>query len=225
MAEPGASEPAGRTVRVVVADDQTVVRDGVCLMLGLAPGIEVVGTAADGAEAVAVVAATAPDVLLVDLKMPGLDGVEATRRVRALEHPPAVVVLTTFDDEAWVLGALRAGALGYLTKDADAATIADAVRTAAAGHSLLDAGVQARLVAAAGAAAAPVTTGAATEGLTAREVDVLRLIARGAGNREIARELVLSEATVKTHVNHLLAKLAVRDRAQAVAWAYQHGVT
>jgi DNA-binding NarL/FixJ family response regulator len=211
-------------VRVVVADDQTVVRDGVCLMLGLADGIEVVGTAADGSEAVQVVVDTAPDVLLVDLKMPGLDGVEATRRVRALERPPAVVVLTTFDDEAWVLAALRAGALGYLTKDADAAAIADAVRSAAAGRSLLDAGVQARLVAAADGASAPPPASTATEGLTAREVDVLRLIARGAANREIARELVVSEATVKTHVNHLLAKLAVRDRAHAVAWAYQHGV-
>jgi DNA-binding NarL/FixJ family response regulator len=212
-------------VRVVVADDQTVVRDGVCLMLGLADGIEVVGTAADGAEAVEVVTRTAPDVLLVDLKMPGVDGVEATRRVRALGRPPAVVVLTTFDDEAWVLGALRAGALGYLTKDADATAIAAAVRAAAAGRSLLDGGVQARLVAATQSSSAPSPVGAAAEGLTAREVEVLRLVAHGAANREIARALVVSEATVKTHVNHLLAKLGVRDRAQAVAWAYQHGVT
>lgn len=215
-------------VRVVVADDQTVVRDGVCLMLGLADGIEVVGTAADGAEAVDVVARTGPDVLLVDLRMPGLDGVEATRRVRALDRPPAVVVLTTFDDEAWVLGALRAGALGYLTKDADAAAIADAVRAAAAGRSLLDATVRARLLAATqgagGGAPGPRPVDAAVDGLTAREVEVLRLVARGAANREIARTLVVSEATVKTHVNHLLAKLAVRDRAQLVAWAYQHGV-
>jgi DNA-binding NarL/FixJ family response regulator len=216
-------------VRVVVADDQTVVRDGVCLMLGLADGIEVVGTAADGAQAVEVVSATAPDVLLVDLKMPGVDGVEATRRVRALERPPAVVVLTTFDDEAWVLGALRAGALGYLTKDADAAAIADAVRAAAGGRSLLDATVHARLLAATRGTGvegvgAPVSVSTATEGLTSREVDVLRLVARGLANREIARTLVVSEATVKTHVNHLLAKLEVRDRAQAVAWAYQHGV-
>ena len=209
-------------VRVVVADDQTVVRDGVCLMLRLAPGVEVVGTAADGAEAVEVVTATAPDVLLVDLRMPGVDGTEATRRVRALERPPAVVVLTTFDDEVSVLGALRAGALGYLTKDADAAAIVDAVRSAAAGRSLLDAGVQARLVQAAGSR--PAAPGPAPEGRTAREVEVLRLVAHGAANREVARELVLSEATVKTHVNHLLAKLAVRDRAQLVAWAYQHGV-
>src|SRR4051794_16995827 len=158
------AEPVDRTVRVVVADDQTVVRDGVCLMLGLAAGIEVVGTAADGAEAVAVVTATEPDVLLVDLKMPGVDGVEATRRVRALGRPPAVVALTTFDDEAWVLGALRAGALGYLTKDADADAIVDAVRSAAAGRSLLDAGVQARLVAAAGASTAAAADDAPLEG-------------------------------------------------------------
>ncbi|SEP67220.1 response regulator [Microlunatus flavus] len=218
MAEPE------RPVRVVVADDQTVVRDGVCLMLRLAEGVEVVGTAADGAEAVEVVAATVPDVLLVDLRMPGVDGVEATRRVRALERPPAVVVLTTFDDETSVLAALRAGALGYLTKDADAPAIADAIRSAAAGRSLLDAGVQARLVAAAGSPGGAPAPGPAVEGLTPREVEVLRLVARGAANREVARELVLSEATVKTHVNHLLAKLAVRDRAQLVAWAYQHGV-
>jgi DNA-binding NarL/FixJ family response regulator len=220
------SEPArdAPPVRVVVADDQTVVCDGVCLMLRLAPGVEVVGTAADGAEAVDVVAATEPDVLLVDLRMPGVDGTEATRRVRALERPPQVVVLTTFDDETSVLGALRAGALGYLTKDADAAAIVDAVRSAAAGRSLLDAGVQARLVRAASSRPAEPVGGAAPEGLTAREVEVLRLVAHGAANREVARELVLSEATVKTHVNHLLAKLAVRDRAQLVAWAYQHGV-
>ncbi len=222
----GVAEP----IRVVVADDQTVVRDGVCLMLGLADGIVVVGTAADGAEAVEVVDATAPDVLLLDLKMPGVDGVEATRRVRALGRPPAVVVLTTFDDQAWVLGALRAGALGYLTKDADAAAIADAVRAAAGGRSLLDPTVRARLLEATDHGPARPPTGLAgavtanQEGLTTREVEVLRLVAGGLANREIARALVVSEATVKTHVNHLLAKLEVRDRAQAVAWAYQHGV-
>ena len=210
-------------VRVVVADDQTVVRDGVCLMLGLADGIEVVGTAADGVEAVAVVVAMEPDVLLVDLRMPALDGVEATRQVLGLGRPPAVVVLTTFDDEASVLGALQAGALGFLTKDADAAAIADAVRAAAAGRSLLDASVRARLLTAA-ASAVPSAPAAAPAGLTTREVEVLRLVARGLANREIARELVLSEATVKTHVNHLLAKLGRRDRAQLVTWAYQHGM-
>ena len=215
----------GEVLRVVVADDQTVVRDGVCLMLGLAAGVEVVGTAADGAEAVDVVTRTRPDVLLVDLRMPGLDGVGTTRAVRALDHPPAVVVLTTFDDEAWVLGALRAGALGYLTKDADAAAIVDAVRAAASGRSLLDASVQARLVAAAAGATPPTTPDGSAEGLTPPEVEVLRLVARGSSNREIARTLVVSEATVKTHVNHLLAKTGVRDRAQAVAWAYRHGLT
>lgn len=212
-----------RPIRVVVADDQTVVRDGVCLMLGLTGDLEVVGTAADGTEAVAVVERTQPDVLLVDLRMPGADGVTVTRRVRALPQPPAVVVLTTFDDEPSVVAALQAGALGYLTKDADASAIAAAVRSAAAGRSLLDATVTARLVAAAGSAA-PRPASEAVEGLTAREVEVLRLVAAGSSNREIARRLVVSEATVKTHVNHLLAKLSVRDRAAAVAWAYRHGV-
>src|SRR4051794_28389140 len=168
------AEPVDRTVRVVVADDQTVVRDGVCLMLGLAAGIEVVGTAADGAEAVAVVSATDPDVLLVDLKMPGVDGVEATRRVRALEHPPAGAGLTTVDDEAGGRGALGAGALGSLRRAAAGAAIADAVRSPAAGRSLLDAGVQARLGAAAGGGeptAADSGGAGETAGLTPREVD------------------------------------------------------
>lgn len=210
-------------IRVVLADDQRVIREGLELMLGLIDGITVVGAAADGAEAVELTRRLEPDVLLVDLHMPGVDGVNATRRVRALPVPPAVVVLTTMDDRETIVAALRAGALGYLTKDADAAAIGDAISSAAAGRSVLDGQVQARLLSALSEPAAPVR-GAPDSGLTARETEVLRLIARGRSNREIARELVVSEATVKTHINHLLAKIGARDRAQAVTYAYQHGL-
>ncbi len=217
-------------VRVVIADDQRVVREGLVLMLGLADGIDVVGAAADGEQAVDLVRATQPHVLLVDLRMPGTDGVEATRRVRALPSPPAVVVLTTLEDQPSIVAALQAGALGYLTKDADAATIAEAVRAAAAGRSVMDGAVQARAVAAM-TGSAPSQGGQRGDqqreslpGLTSREVEVLALVAQGKSNREIARQLVVSEATVKTHVNHLLGKLGVRDRAAAVAYAYRHGL-
>jgi DNA-binding NarL/FixJ family response regulator len=198
-------------------------------MLGLADGIDVVGAAADGEQAVDLVRDTQPHVLLVDLRMPGTDGVEATRRVRALPSPPAVVVLTTLEDQPSIVAALQAGALGYLTKDAAAATIAEAVRAAAAGRSVMDGAVQARAVAAM-SGSAPGQAGQAGEqrdslpGLTSREVEVLALVAQGKSNREIARQLVVSEATVKTHVNHLLGKLGVRDRAAAVAYAYRHGL-
>jgi DNA-binding NarL/FixJ family response regulator len=198
-------------------------------MLGLAGGIDIVGSAADGEQAVDLVRDTQPHVLLVDLRMPGTDGVEATRRVRALPSPPAVVVLTTLEDQPSIVAALQAGALGYLTKDADAATIAEAVRAAAAGRSVMDGAVQARAVAAM-SGSVPGHVGQAGEqrdslpGLTSREVEVLALVAQGKSNREIARQLVVSEATVKTHVNHLLGKLGVRDRAAAVAYAYRHGL-
>lgn len=208
---------------VLLADDQRVIREGLELMLGLIDGIQVVGAAADGAEAIELTRRLEPDVLLVDLHMPGIDGVGATKAVRALPKPPAVVVLTTMDDRETILSALRAGALGYLTKDADAAAIGDAIFSAAAGRSLLAGEVQAALISAVGepVAAAPSREPA---GLTAREAEVLTLIARGRSNREIARDLVVSEATVKTHVNHLLAKIGARDRAQAVTFAYQHGL-
>ncbi len=219
-------------VRVVIADDQRVVREGLVLMLGLVEGIDVVGAAADGEQAVELVRGTQPHVLLVDLRMPGTDGVEATRRVRALPHPPAVVVLTTVEDQQSIVAALQAGALGYLTKEADAATIAEAVRAAAAGRSVMDGTVQARAVAAI-SGFAPAQGGStpgvdhqreSLAGLTSREIEVLALVAQGKSNREIARQLVVSEATVKTHVNHLLGKLGVRDRAAAVAYAYRHGL-
>jgi DNA-binding NarL/FixJ family response regulator len=216
------------TLRVVLADDQTVVREGLVTLLGLLPGIEVVGAAADGVEALRLVGEQHPDVLLVDLRMPRCDGVEATRRVRA-EHPRTeVVVLTTYADDESVLGALQAGARGFLTKDADAEAIARALRAAADGQSTVDGDVQRRLIEAAakgrarpGQARQPAEL---VEGLTTREIEVLRLIAAGLSNTEIARRLVVSEATVKTHVNHVFAKANLRDRAQAVAYAYRTGL-
>lgn len=215
-------------LRVVLADDQTVVREGLVTLLGLLPGVDVVGAAADGIEALALVARERPDVLLVDLRMPRCDGVEATRRVRA-EHPRTeVVVLTTYADDDSVLAALQAGARGFLTKDADAEAIARALHAAAAGQSTVDGDVQRRLI----EAAAKTRTSAQpdrqavelAEGLTTREIEVLRLIAAGLSNTEIARRLVVSEATVKTHVNHVFAKANLRDRAQAVAYAYRAGL-
>jgi DNA-binding NarL/FixJ family response regulator len=207
---------------VVLADDQAVVREGLVTLLGLLPGVEVVGAASDGLEAVALVGEHRPDVLLVDLRMPRCDGVEATAKVRAQFPETEVVVLTTYTDDDSLLAALRAGARGFLTKDADAEAIARALRSAADGQSTVDAELQKRLVAAATRGAAPRTE--EIEGLTTREVEVLRLIASGMSNTEIARSLVVSEATVKTHVNHLFAKAGLRDRAQAVAFAYKAGI-
>ncbi len=211
----------GGRVRVVLADDQAVVREGLVTLLGLLPGIEVVGAAADGDEAVRLVAEVQPDVLLVDLKMPNRDGVSTTQVVRAEYPATEVVVLTTYADDESLLAALRAGARGFLTKDADAESIAQAVRSAAAGLSTVDGDLQKRLVASVGARR-PVQR--PDDGLTPREIDVLQLIAAGLSNGEIARQLVVSEATVKTHVNHLFAKLGLRDRAQAVSYAYRTGL-
>jgi DNA-binding NarL/FixJ family response regulator len=207
---------------VVLADDQAVVREGLVTLLGLLPGIEVVGAGADGLQAVALVAEHRPDVLLVDLRMPRCDGVEATARVRADYPETEVVVLTTYTDDESLLAALNAGARGFLTKDADAEAIARALHAAADGQSTVDAELQRRLVAAATRGAPP--RAREVEGLTTREVEVLKLIAAGLSNTEIARRLVVSEATVKTHVNHLFAKAGLRDRAQAVAFAYQTGI-
>jgi DNA-binding NarL/FixJ family response regulator len=213
------------TLRVVLADDQTVVREGLVTLLGLLPGVEVVGAAGDGIDAIRLVKEQRPDVLLVDLRMPRCDGVEATRRVRAESPGTEVVVLTTYADDESVLGALQAGARGFLTKDADAESIARALHAAAAGQSTVDGDVQRRLIEAAakgsGHGRPPVPL---VEGLTAREIEVLRLIAAGLSNSEIAKRLVVSEATVKTHVNHVFAKADLRDRAQAVAYAYRAGL-
>jgi len=213
---------AGVTLRVVLADDQAVVREGLVTLLGLLPGIEVVGSAADGVTAVELVAQHRPDVLLVDLRMPRGDGVETTAKVRAEYPSTEVVVLTTYADDDALLAALRAGARGFLTKDADAEAIARALRSAAAGQSTVDGELQRRLVDAV-TRTAPVQA-REIEGLTAREIEVLRLIAAGLSNTEIARTLVVSEATVKTHVNHLFTKAGLRDRAQAVAFAYRAGI-
>jgi DNA-binding NarL/FixJ family response regulator len=211
-------------VTVVVADDQAAVREGLVLLLGTLPGITVVGQAEDGAAAVETVAATDPQVVLMDLNMPRLDGVEATRRIRA-DHPQTqVVVLTTYSDDESIIGALQAGALGYLTKDATRAEIGRAVLAAAAGQAVLDPAVQQRLLLAAARAPAPQPDqDHDPDELTPRESDVLRLIAEGKSNREIARALYVSEATVKTHVNRIFAKTGSRDRTQAVRYAYTHG--
>ncbi|WP_030021196.1 response regulator transcription factor [Streptomyces monomycini] len=215
------------TARVVVADDQTVVREGIVMLLGLLPGIEVVGSAGDGEEAVRLTAELAPDVVLMDLRMPRCDGVEATRRIRT-EHPGTeVVVLTTYADDDHLFPALEAGARGYLTKDADGDEIVRAVEDVLSGAAGLSPKVQRRLLE---RFAEPVRTAAPTapadppDGLTAREVEVLRLVAEGLSNPEIARSLHVSNATVKTHINNLFAKAGLRDRAQAIHYAYRHGL-
>ena len=218
-------------VTVVVVDDQSAVREGLVLLLGTLSGVTVAGQAADGDAAVALVAATSPQVVLMDLNMPGCDGVTATGRITA-EHPATrVVVLTTYADDESIIGALQAGALGYLTKDATRAEIGRAIMAAADGQAVLDPGVQRRLLSAATRTpGAPATVPAAPSGdpggaddLTPREADVLRLIAAGQSNREIARTLYVSEATVKTHVNRIFAKTGSRDRVQAMRYAYTHG--
>ncbi len=215
-------------VSVVVADDQSAVREGLVLLLGTLPGITVAGEAADGDAAIALVARTRPHVVLMDLNMPGCDGVTATRRITAEYPGTRVVVLTTYADDEFIIGALQAGALGYLTKDATRAEIGRALQAAAAGQAVLDPAVQQRLLTAATRAPeAPAPPGtphaAGEEELTPREAEVLRLIAGGQSNREIARALFVSEATVKTHVNRIFAKTGSRDRAQAMRYAYTHG--
>jgi DNA-binding NarL/FixJ family response regulator len=212
-------------VRVVVADDQRVVREGLATVLSVLPGFEVVGSAADGEQALAMVDRHLPQVVLMDLRMPRVDGVEATRRIRAAHPGTSVVVLTTYADDESILAALRAGAIGYLTKDAGREQIARAVHAAASGQAILDPAVQARLVAAAGPAPDSAPARPLPDGLTAREAEVLSLIAAGRTNAQIAAALVISSSTVKTHINNIFAKAAISDRAQAVHYAYQHGLT
>jgi DNA-binding NarL/FixJ family response regulator len=211
---------------VLIADDQGLVREGLMTLLAAQDGIEPVATAADGMEAVALCDRYLPDVVLMDLRMPQLDGVEATRQIRATHPQIEIVVLTTYADDASILGALQAGARGYLTKDAGAAEIARAVHAAAAGQTLLDPAVQQRLLAAAtdGRPVPAPPPASLPDELTPREAEVLRLIATGLSNTEIADRLVISEATVKTHVNHVFAKIGARDRAQAVHYAYRQGL-
>jgi len=221
----------GAKVRVLAADDQRVVREGLAMLLGLLPDVEVVGTAANGEEALALAGELRPDVILMDLRMPKVDGVEATRRLRASHPEIKVVVLTTYADDRSVIEALQAGALGYLTKDVGADEIREALRRVADGQASLDPAVQMHLVEAiAGGTQAPTPEPSATpvaqlpDGLTPREAEVLGLIGAGLSNAEIAAQLFVSEATVKSHVNHMLPKIGARDRAQAVGYAYRHGL-
>jgi DNA-binding NarL/FixJ family response regulator len=224
------SGAAPRPLRIVIADDQASVREGLVLLLGGLPDIEVVGAAADGQQALELVALREPDAILLDLHMPVLDGLGATRRLAA-EHPGvAIVVLTTYADDGSVLQALRAGARSYLTKDADRADIARALHAAAGGLTVLDPRVHAMLLQATtspgrpGAQAAPGETGPPPDGLTQREVEILSLIARGLTNPEIAAQLFLSSHTIKTHINRIFAKTGSRDRAAAIGYAHRHHI-
>ncbi len=223
----GGVEGTGGSVRVVVADDQTVVREGIVMLLGLLPGMEVVGSAGDGEEAVRLVAELAPDVVLMDLRMPRVDGVEATRRIRA-EHPGTqVVVLTTYADDESLFPALKAGARGYLTKDAGGDEIVRAVEAVMSGDAALAPQVQLRLLERLSepeSEPAHQPPAELPDGLTAREAEVLAHIADGLTNTEIARALQVSQATVKTHINNLFAKAGLKDRTQAVRYAYRHGL-
>nr|WSW66372.1 response regulator transcription factor [Streptomyces sp. NBC_00995] len=215
------------SARVVVADDQSVVREGIVMLLGLLPGIEVVGSAKDGDEAVALVAEHAPDVVLMDLRMPRCDGVEATRRIRSDFPGTQVVVLTTFDDDDSLFPALRAGARGFLTKDAGGDEIVRAVQAVLSGEAGLSPAIQRRLLEQVTEGPPQRPGGEAPElpdGVTPREAEVLVLIADGMSNAEIARRLHISQATVKSHINNLFAKAGLRDRAQAVRYAYVRGI-
>ncbi len=227
--------PEPGTIRVLIADDQRVVREGLSMLVALIDGVEVVGTACDGAEAVQLAETHHPDVVMMDLRMPGTDGIAATAALRERLPGARVLVLTTYADEDAIVPALQAGARGYLTKDASAEQIEAAIHAVHAGQTHLDPAVQERLV------AAVISRPPAVEppgpspggpgpgqkppgGLTAREAEVLTLLAGGLSNAEIAKRLYLSHATVKTHINRIFAKTGARDRAQAVRYAYQHGL-
>jgi DNA-binding NarL/FixJ family response regulator len=224
--------PGPGPIRVLIADDQRVVRDGLRMLVGLIDDVEVVGTACDGAEAIRLAEEHRPDVVLMDLRMPGTDGIAATADLRQRLPSTQVLVLTTYADEDAIVPALQAGARGYLTKDASAEQIEAAIRAVHTGQTHLDPAVQERLVTAvlSHAPAAPAgPTGPGSEprppgGLTARETEVLTLLAAGLSNVEIGQRLYLSHATVKTHINRIFAKTGARDRAQAVRYAYQHGL-
>ncbi|MBT2392661.1 response regulator transcription factor [Streptomyces sp. ISL-1] len=215
------------TIRVVIADDQAMVRQGFTVLLNAEPGIEVIGQAVDGREAVSKVAELDPDVVLMDIRMPELGGIEATRRItRAPGATVKVLVLTTFDLDEYVYEALRAGASGFLLKDASASQLAEAVRVVAAGDALLSPNITKRLITefsrTAGAPRTPLKERVGD--LTERETEVLNLIAQGLSNAEIASRLVVAEQTVKTHVSRILVKLGLRDRTQAAVFAYETGL-
>jgi DNA-binding NarL/FixJ family response regulator len=217
-------------VRVVLADDQRLVRESLATLLGLLEGIELVATASDGEEALALAAEHAPDVVLMDLRMPRVDGIEATSRLRERHPDVRVIALTTYADDESVLGALRAGARGYLTKDASSQDIRGAILTVAAGDAALDPAIQCHVVAALAGDGErpheplPDARLELPDDLTPREAEVLGLIAEGLTNAEIAERLVVSPTTVKSHINHLFAKAGLRDRAQAVNYAYRTGI-
>jgi DNA-binding NarL/FixJ family response regulator len=211
-------------IRILIADDQELVRTGFRVVLDAEPDLEVVGEAADGQAALEASRALEPDVVLMDIRMPNLDGIEATRRLAAGDRPPRVLILTTFDLDDYVYEALRAGASGFLLKDVRASDLCQAVRTVAAGEALLSPAITRRLIESytrhPPAAAQP----AALAELTPRELEVLRLVARGLSNAAIARELVVGDATIKTHVARIFSKLDLHDRAQAVVLAYESGL-
>ena len=208
-------------IRVAIVDDQTLIREGLASLLALAPDLTVVGKAADGREALALVAEQSPDVVLMDVRMPGMNGVAATRQIRARYPHTRVIVLTTFDHDEYVFESLRAGASGYLLKNADPDHLAAAIRAVHAGDSILDPAVTQKVIR---RATRPEAEPALTERLTPRERQVLRLMAEGASNAEIAERLCLAEGTVKNHVSHILGKLGARDRAHAVRLAVEWGV-
>jgi DNA-binding NarL/FixJ family response regulator len=215
------------SVRVVIADDQALVREGFRLIVGAEPDLEVVGEAADGHEAVELALTRAPDVVLMDIRMPELDGLEATRRLLADPRAAAtrVLILTTFDLDAYVYEALHAGASGFLLKDAPAEQLTAGIRVVASGEALLAPSITRRLIEGFVRRPPPAGSGARElEELTARELEVLELMAQGCSNAEIAARLVVSEATVKTHTAHVFSKLGLRDRVHAVVFAYEHGI-
>jgi len=213
-------------IAVLIADDQALVRAGFRAILEAQPGIVVAGEAADGIDAIDLARRRRPDVILMDIQMPGLDGLEATRRIleRSDERPTAVLMLTTFDLNEYVYDALRAGASGFLLKDVPPEQLIAAVRIVAAGDALIAPAITKRLIAQFARSAPPSVPPAGIDDLTAREREVLGLVARGLANAEIATELFLSDATVKTHVKRVLAKLGLRDRVQAVVLAYEAGI-
>ncbi|WP_249020486.1 response regulator transcription factor [Conexibacter sp. S30A1] len=218
------------SVRVLLADDQRLVRESLATLIGLLEGVELIGAAADGEQALAMAAELEPQVVLMDLRMPGIDGIEATRRLRERAPQIGVIALTTYADDESVLGVLRAGARGYLTKDAASEDIRAAILSVASGAASLDPSIQHHVVAALASGPAPpdrpdgAAAGALPDELTTREAQVLALIAAGLSNLEIAQRLCVSPATVKSHINHSFAKAGLRDRAQAVNYAYRTGL-